>query len=379
MSRLGGRPIRRSAVALAVALVCGALSPWAMSPAVADGAYQLQGTVEFVDQSTGTPQKFVVDVLATGAPYFAGTGSVQWVTGLHPGTYTDIVKVDVDTTTVPGTTVSTVLFSIGTAEWAITLTDPGSGGALSAKVYDLGASTPLAAQGAVTNGGLVATPGTGTGGPGDPAVTSFAPVDVPPGGTVNFSGGCGTRPAPQAFTVNLLNVANQGFYAGQQSISFTFPPGSNDGAYTPFTGSFPVAPGVSGYTLTFIVTCYWPAPPYPDNTQGNHWFAVTTAAYSVNVVKNVKITKPNWSSWTTKLAHSGLTTLASPWAIQVAVFGGGFGPPGTTTTTTTAPPSTAPPVTTPPTEPSVTTPDTTPATTPGTTTTTRCVPTTHPC
>lgn len=74
-------------------------------------------------------------MLATGAPNLAGTGSVQWVTGLHPGTYTDIVKVDVDTTTVPGTTVSTVLFRIGIAEWAITVTDPGSGGPLAASEY----------------------------------------------------------------------------------------------------------------------------------------------------------------------------------------------------------------------------------------------------
>ena len=366
---------------LALALAFGALAPWAMAPAVADSAYQLQGTVEFVDQATGTPQKFVVDVLATGAPYFAGTGTVQWVTGLHPGTYTDILKVDVDTTTVPGTTISTVLFGIGTAEWAITLTDPGGGGALTAKVYGLGTSPPLAAQGAVTAGGLVATPGTGTGGPGDPAVTSFAPVNVLPGGTVTFSGDCGTRPAPQAFTVNLLNVANQGYYAGQDSISFTFPAGSNDGAYTPFSGTFPVAPGVSGYTLSFIVTCYWPAPPYPDNTQGNHWFAVTTPAYSVKVVKNVKITKPTWSSWTKLVAHSGLATLSSPWAVQVAVFGGSFGPPApTTTTTTTVPPTSTPPVTAPATVPPDTTPATTPDTTPGTTTTTGCVPSpTHGC
>ena len=177
--------------------------------------------------------------------------------------------------------------------------------------------------------------------------------------------------------MSLLNVANKGYYAGQQSISCTFPAGSNDGAYTPFAGTFPVAPGVSGYVLTFIVTCYWPAPPYPDNTQGNQWFAVTTDAYSVNVVKNVKITKPSWATWTKLVAHSGLATLSSPWAIQVAVFGGAFGPPAPSTTTTTAPPVTAPPSTAPPvTAP----PDTTPDTTPGTTTTTACVPSpTHGC
>jgi hypothetical protein len=367
--------MRRSVIALVVvALTCGVLVPWTAPPAVADaGPYQLSGTVEFVDQATGTPQKFVVDVLATGSPYFAGTGSVQWVTGLHPGTYTDIVKVDVDTTTVPGTTVSTVVFRIGTAEWAITVSDPGNGGTLAAKLYDLSGSPPLAAQGNVTSGGLQTTPGTGTGGPGDPAVTSFAPVSVLPGGSVTFSGDCGTRPAPQALTVNLLNVANQGYYAGQQSIPLSFAPGSNSGAYTPFSGSFPVAPGVSGYTLTFIVTCFWPAPPYPDNTQGNQWFAVTTDAYSVKVVKAVKVAKPKWGTWTAQLAHGALATAAAPWAVQVATFGGSFGPPApttttstTTTTTTTAPPTSVP-LTAPPTAP----PETSAPTTP----TTVCVPT----
>ncbi len=87
-------------------------------PGPIGAAGHIEGVVGFVDQNH-TRQQFTLNIDAAGPDTYSVTGSLKWVTGAHPGVYTDLVKWTVDTTTPDLTAAYGLIFMVDGAEWGL--------------------------------------------------------------------------------------------------------------------------------------------------------------------------------------------------------------------------------------------------------------------
>ncbi len=186
---------------------------------------------------------------------------------------------------------------------------------------------------------VVAALGPGTAGAGpNPSWTSVSPHVVAVGGTVAFSGDCGTaNPGPTSWDVHALDLGGGGLYTSQGDLAEgTFAPGSTG----TFSGTVTVPDAAhtthSPYYLYLSATCFWPVPPYTANTPTN-WYALGSGNAVVNV--GGLVIKFTWQYQLQNLLSFGLGQIGTQLGVGDQLLIGKVGPPASTTTTTTTKPN----------------------------------------
>lgn len=166
-----------------------------------------------------------------------------------------------------------------------------------------------------------------------PSWTSVTPFFAAVGGTVTFSGSCGTNSGPSSWNVLAMNLGGGGLYTNQGIVaSGSFTPGSAN----TFNGTFVIPDAAHTihmpYYLHLIAMCFWPVPPYTANTPTG-WYALGTTQALVDVGG----TKFNWQSQLAYLATFGFGQVGSLLDVNQQVLLGSFTPASPTATTTTKP------------------------------------------